>query len=42
MVLIIEDRVYRNFFTVSNLHSILVSVVGACILIWLLGLIKRK
>ena len=25
-----------------NLHSILVSVVGACILIWLLGLIKRK
>ena len=25
-----------------NLHSILVSVVGACILIWLLGLLKRK
>lgn len=25
-----------------NLHSVLVSVVGACILIWLLGLLKRK
>ena len=25
-----------------NLHSILVSVVGACILLWIVGLINRK
>lgn len=25
-----------------NLHSILVSVVGACILLWILGVINKK
>ena len=39
---IVFNFIGAQIVTGLNLHSILVSVVGACILLWILGVINKK